>query len=136
VRHVTPVSKYEFRRRFYSCQSRCSTANSRLLCSLLSHKCKRLCRRSQEAVDRIPKMIWKLEESGDAREIFWGLYGRERISFLMVSIYHFLILLLSFIFWLLWLFWWNNSGDLQNASVPFLTALGLISLFWFPLIKK
>jgi hypothetical protein len=47
-----------------------------------------------------------------------------------------LILLPPLIFWFLWLFQWGHSGDLQNASVPFLSALGLISLFWFPLINK
>jgi len=36
----------------------------------------------------------------------------------------------------MWLFAWDHPGDLQNASAPFLSVLGLISLFWFPLIAK
>ena len=133
---MPPVSKHEFRRRFYACNRPWSTAQTKLFCYLQIHKCRRPCRRSQEALNRIPKKTWKLEEGGDVREVFWGIHARERISFLMVTIYHCLVLLPPFIFWFLWLFWWKHSGDLQNASVPVFTAQGLISLFWFPLIKK
>jgi hypothetical protein len=77
-----------------------------------------------------------MEEEGDAREILWGIHGVERLSFLMVAMYHIFILFPPLIFGFLWLFYWGHSGDLQNASVPFLSALGLISLFWFPLPHK
>lgn len=133
---IPPVSPHEFRRRYYACHKRCSTTSGNILCILGIRQCRRPCKRSQEALGRIPKRIWVLEEGGDARETFWGLHAREEISFFRVATYHFLILLPPFVFWFLWLFWWGHSGDLQNASVPFMGALGVISLFWFPLIQR
>jgi hypothetical protein len=131
---MPPISAHEFRRRFYACYRRCSI--SKVVRLRFSHKCWRPCRYSSEALDRIPKKNMRLEERGSAREFFWGIHGVERISFFTVATYHLLILLPPLIFWFLWLFQWGNFGDLQNASVPFLSALGLISLFWFPLINK
>ena len=53
------------------------------------------------------------------------------VSFVMIALYHFVILTPTLVFWLLWLFYWDHGGDLQNASVPFFSALGLIGLMWF-----
>jgi hypothetical protein len=133
VEHEPPVSSHEFYHHFYACYGRCASSRIAFLRSF--HKCRRPCRYSQEAIDRIPKKISKLEESGDVREFFWGIFAVERISFLMVTVYHILILIPPLVFWCLWLFSWGHSGDLQNASVPFFTALSLLSLFWFPLLS-
>jgi hypothetical protein len=133
MKKLPPVSEHEFRRRFYTCHKRCLTAKVPFSRFLFFHRCRKPCRPLHDALDRIPKKVWRVEEEGDAREFFWGIHGVERISFCMVAFYHLVILLPPLVFWFLWLFWWGHSGDLQNASVPFLSALGLISLFWFPL---
>jgi len=78
----------------------------------------------------------RVEEKGPARDFFWGIIAKERISFFTVAFYHIIVLLPPFVFWFSWLFLWGHSGDLQNASVPFLSALGLLSLFWFPIFAK
>lgn len=134
MEHMPPVSTHEFRRRFYSCHRRCSISRPILL--NFFHKCRKPCRQSQEVLKRIPKKTWRVDVDNDTREIFWGINAVENISFVMVTIYHLVILFPPLIFWILWLFIWGHSGDLQNASVPFLSALGLLSLFWFPLVSK
>lgn len=51
---------------------------------------------------------------------------------MMILIYHSLILTPPFVFWILWLFVWGHSGDLQNASVgAFPSALGYFLFFGF-----
>ena len=81
----------------------------------------------------MPKRLWPLEIGGNARETFWGLYVVENISFLRVAVFHAVVIVPAVVFWFLWLFYWGHGGDLQNASVPFLCALGVVSLFWYPL---
>lgn len=130
---MPPITEHEFRRRFYACYNRCSM--SKIIFLSAFHRYNRVCRQSQ-VLSRIPKKTWRLEANGDSREIFWGILAIEEISFLVVSIYHFLILVPGFIFWFLWLFFWDHGGDLQNASVPFLALLACLPLFWFPLIIK
>jgi hypothetical protein len=128
---MPPISSRAFRHWFYTCRRRS------FFCYF--HKCQRRpCRGSREALDRIPKRIWRLEEEGNAWEFFWGLHTVERISTLKTAVYHLIVLLPSFIFWFLWLFDWGHSGDLQNGSVLFLCSLGLMSTFWswFPLLRK
>lgn len=134
VMHQPPVSSHEFYRRFYACYGRCIGSKTPLLRSF--HRCRRPCRHSQEAVERIPKKKWRVEEKGFARDFFWGIFAVEKLSFFMVALYHIIILLPPLAFWFLWLFFWGHSGDLQNASVPFLSALGLLSLFWFPILAS
>ena len=127
VQQMPPISRHEFKKRFYWCYGRCLPALFGL-CNPF-HKCKKRCRTCPDAVDRIPKRILPLETGGDAREEFWGLYVEEVISAMRVVVYVILILVTPFVFWLLWLFYWDHSGDLQNASVPFICALALVGLF-------
>lgn len=131
---MPPISIHEFRRRFYACSKRHSSLTTRIMCKL--HKCRNPCRRSRTALERIPKRKRRVEEDGDSREVFWGIQAIERLSFAVVATYHVFVLAPPLVFWLLWLFYWDHQGDMQNASVPFLTALGILSLFWFPLIHK
>jgi hypothetical protein len=134
VEHMPPISPHEFYRRFHSCCGSCKTSKTAF--PRFPHYCKKTCRRSMEALERIPKRTLLVEILGDSRDIFWGIHAVERLSFFMTAIYHILILAPPLIFWFLWLFQWGHSGDLQNAAVPFLSALGLVSLFWFPLLNK
>jgi hypothetical protein len=131
---IPPIAEHEFSKHFYSCCKRCSNLKKTVLCYF--HRCSKPCYRPRGAITRIPKKTWRFEESGPGREFVWGISGAERQSFYMIALYHLLILIPPFIFWFLWLFRWKHHGDLQNASVPFLMALGLISLFWFPVLNK
>lgn len=132
MRDMPPISQHEFWKRFYFGQP------CRLFCRLTRrfHKCKKTCRPCCDAVDRVPKKIWPLEEGGDAREYFWGMLAVEKVSFPVVACYHSIFLIGPFAFWFLWLFYWNHHGDLQNASVPLAAVMGLLSLLWFPLMHN
>jgi len=112
---MPPITEHEFRRRFYACYNRCSMSKVILLSAF--HRCYRVCRQSQ-VLSRIPKKTWRLEENGDTREIFWGILAMEDISFLVVSIYHFLILGPGFIFWFLWLFSWTTQAIFRTLPFP------------------
>jgi hypothetical protein len=129
-----PITEHEFRRRFNACYDRCLA--SRISAFRHFHKCRSPCRHSQDALSRIPKRLRDLEESGDKREIFWGIIAKDRISVVKVVIYHILILCAPFLFCFLWLFSWGHSGDLQNASVPAVMTVSLLSMFWYPLAGK
>ncbi|KAH6714487.1 hypothetical protein BKA61DRAFT_481825 [Leptodontidium sp. MPI-SDFR-AT-0119] len=118
-----PVSKHEFKHRFYACSRRCVLPKA-------YHKCWRPNSRSTYVVDRIPKRLIYLERGGDTRGRLWGLRAREVRSLLGVVIYHLLLLIPAVVFWFLWLFAWDHGGDLQNASVPLFTAVALIGTFW------
>ena len=128
VEKMPPITKHEFKRRFYACYQHCFPAIFNPF-----HQCWKPCQHSLGAVDRLPKRVRPLELGGDAREIFWGLYVVEHICFYRVAAFHTIVIMPALVFWFLWLFYWGHSGDLQNASVPFLCALGIISLFWYPL---
>ena len=133
VDHMPPISAREFRHRFYACPTDCCQRRRLIPSGLRTfHRCKRPCRRSLAALDRIPKKESSVEQSGDSREVFWGIQAVEEPSFAAICIYHILILLAPLTFWFLWLLYWGHRGDLQNASVPFLTVLTLLSLFWMP----
>ena len=123
---MPPITPHEFRRRYYSCRRNCPVSRSPFLWYF--HRCKKPCRLGVDAVDRIPKRTSRLELDGDARSYFWGLYAIECISFFKVAVYHSIIIIPSFIFMFLWLFCWDHSGDLQDASVPFLCGLALLPL--------
>jgi hypothetical protein len=122
IGYVPPIAKEEFYHRFYTCY------RPRPLLHWF-HKCRKICK-SREALNLFPKWIFFLEEGGDTREEFWGIYARERPSFLILLIYNTLCLIPSLVFLFLWLFRWGHSGDLQNASLP-LTLTGTpLSILW------
>jgi hypothetical protein len=127
---IPPIKPWEFKCRFYTCFQGGSKHRHLFL------KCRKPCRLKKDALDRIPKCDRSVIEEGDQREIFWGLLAVEQISFAMVAMYHFLILAPTFVFWMLWLFVWGHRSDLQNASVPFLSTIPLLSLFWLMLVKR
>jgi hypothetical protein len=122
-----PISRHEFRNRFYKCYRGGKKHNHRFW------SCRKQCRRKNDALEKIPKRDREVIEEGDTREIFWGLLAVEEIQFLRVLIYHIAFIAGPFTFWALWLTEMGHPGDLQNASIPFTTAFGLMSLFWFPL---
>lgn len=67
---------------------------------------------------------------GDKFEVFWGLVARERRSTARVMLYTFASLVPSLVFAFGWMFAWDHSGDLQNASVPFTITCSMLGLLW------
>jgi hypothetical protein len=129
---MPPVSRHEFKRRFYGCykggkKHRHFFAN-----------CRRQCRNKADALERIPKRDREVIEEGDGREIYWGLLADEEIQALRVVVYNIVLLAGPIVFWILWLRM-GHPGDLQNASVPIMIALGslaMLSSFWMLLRNR
>ncbi|TDZ23415.1 hypothetical protein Cob_v003843 [Colletotrichum orbiculare MAFF 240422] len=92
------------------------------------------CDFSESTVASIPQRYYELNERGTDREVFWGLYIRERRSALMTSIVVFLCLSPFYAFCALYLTGYVE-GDLQNALTPLTVALTLLALFFGSLIK-
>lgn len=92
--------------------------------------CRKRCRDKDDALEKIPKRDRPVVEDGDCREIFWGLRAHEEIRGLLVAIYHVGFLVAAFAFMALWLTVLGHPWDLQNASIPLLTVLGLFPLPW------
>ena len=122
-----PVTRYEFKMRFYACNMRCSILQKTIFRPF--HRCRRFSDVSQAATVRIPKRNSRLD--GYARQYFWGLYAVEISSFFRFMVYLTLALALPLTFWFLWLFYWKRQADLQNASVPFFAVVTFVSLLWF-----
>jgi hypothetical protein len=118
-----PISRHEFHTRFYACYQPRPSLH-------WFHKCIKGCRSSQKTIDLLPKRRTFLEEGGDDREVFWGIYAREKPSILVVIVYNVVCLIPFLTFFFLWLFRWGHSGDLQNASVPIFISISMISVFW------
>lgn len=125
-----PISRHEFRNRFYKCYKGGKKHTHRFW------SCRKLCRIKDDALERIPRRDREVVEEGDAREEFSGLLAVEEPQVLRVVIYHVLFVAGPFTFWALWLMVMGHSSYLQGASVLFTTALGLISLLWFPLLNR
>lgn len=127
-----PVSPRQFHRRFY----RCYKGGKRH--SHFYSACKQKCSEAKDALLRIPKRKDRVAErvDEDKENIFWGLQAVEGISFVRICLCHALFISGPFIFWGLWLTVVGHPGDLQNASIPFLVALGFLSIFWFLLGHK
>jgi hypothetical protein len=89
-----------------------------------------------KSLDRVPKRNRRLVEDGTDRTTFWGLLAIEALCFWKVLLYHVLFLLFPFVFWVLWLTVMKHPADLQNASVPVVSAVGFLSIFWAMLTYK
>jgi hypothetical protein len=126
---MPPIDAHEFFTNFYFCFRGGQKHKHRLPFS----RCYRQCRRHQApvgAAECIPKRNRGIEQDDfDHRRGLWGLVAVERISFARVSVYHLLMLSGPFAFWFLWLYYWQNTTDLQNASVPLSVVCTLLSLF-------
>ncbi|KAI1374084.1 hypothetical protein F4677DRAFT_447730 [Hypoxylon crocopeplum] len=120
---IPPVSEHEFRKRFYACPKPQPLRH-------WYHRCKALGTHSYDILEFFPKKKTELEEGGDKRENFWGIYAREIISLRWVLFYNFLCVLPMLAFFTVWILPAGYSTDLQNASVPFTMMLGMLSLFW------
>jgi hypothetical protein len=81
-------------------------------------------------MELFPKRLTSLEEGGNNREEFWGIYAREKRWFLMLLVYNIVCMSPSLVFGFLWLCSWGHPGDLQNATIPASMSVALLSLFW------
>jgi hypothetical protein len=94
------------------------------------HRCSHFCPTTVNRLDRIPKRSERRQLEAPGQEDAWGLHAIEYISAVRVVIYHFLIFTGPLVFWGLWLWYWGHDSDLQNASIPFLAVISLLSMFW------
>jgi hypothetical protein len=128
---MPPIDPHEFETRFYSCY-RGGKRHKHMFLSCYS----KVCRPNNDGLQRIPKRIKPLAVGVPVRGHFWGLQAKENISFFMVAFYNFLLLALPFVFWMCWLFVWNHSGDLQNASIPLAIVAALLPILWLPIFTN
>jgi hypothetical protein len=76
------------------------------------------------------KSDFAVNTAPDDDDVAWGIEADYSMSFLIIAIYHLILLLAGFGFWIYWLVY--HPGDWQNASVPTLTTMGLMAVFWVP----
>ncbi|WQF76806.1 Putative nucleoside phosphorylase superfamily [Colletotrichum destructivum] len=119
---MPPVTPHEFYRRFYACYDRTSALH-------FHHHCRKLSGHSGDILDKFPKKRSELEEGGDARVVFWGIYARERIAMVRVLCYNFVCVLPMLVFFFGWL---SRHGPehIQDAAVPVSVMTAMLSLFW------
>lgn len=80
---------------------------------------------AREALEAVPKRHTQVNMDDGLTELFYGLYAKERRSFVRVAVYACLCNLPGVVFFFLWLFHWGHGADLQNASVPLTLSLSL-----------
>jgi hypothetical protein len=120
---MPPISAHEFYRRFYFyCQPR-SLLHWHIRCRQIRGHCR-------EVLDLLPKKVSELEESGDQRETFWGIYAREIVCLRWVLFYNSLCILPLVWFFFMWTFKWGRNHDLQGAAIPISVMLSMLSVFW------
>jgi hypothetical protein len=78
------------------------------------------------------KYVWNLDHS-DATSEAWGLYAKVDLSFFRTIVYHVIILSGPAAFWGWWLHQWPT--DWQNATVPMMVSLALLSPFWLAILE-
>ncbi|OTA79949.1 hypothetical protein M434DRAFT_234662 [Hypoxylon sp. CO27-5] len=127
--NIPPVSEHEFQKHFYTCHRPEPLGH-------WYHKCKALGANSYNILDFFPKKKTELEEGGDKREVFWGIYAREIISLQRVLVYNLIFLCPMLAFFAIWILSLGKNTQLQNPSVPFSMMLGMLSLFWSILLSS
>ena len=80
---------------------------------------------AREALEAVPKRHTQVNMDDGLTELFYGLYAKERRSFVRVAVYACLCNLPGVVFFFLWLFQWGHGADLQSASVPLTLSLSL-----------
>lgn len=121
--NIPPIPEHEFMTRFYACHKPRPFIH-------LYHKCRMLGAHSSEILKSLPKKRTELEEAGDKREDFWGIYAREFISLRWIMFYNFVCVSPLLAFFVAWIVPGGHSTDLQNPSVPITMMFSMLSLFW------
>lgn len=115
------------------------------------HKCRNPCT-SLAVLQRMPLCDTELEPTSEERLEFWGIYARERISALRVTVYVLAALAPSVIFFFVWLFTMGIEGgrgqaiegqegqtagddpeervsvDFQNPAIPLTLSIGFLTI--------
>lgn len=131
MRDMPPISEHEFYKRFYS-SSPPRPLHWHVLHSKTTRKCTQFKRRGhcREIIELLPKKLSLLDEGGDQREFFWGMFAREVVCLRWVFFYNVICMLPLVWFFFMWIFRWGHASDLQDASVPVTMVLGMLSVFW------
>lgn len=121
--NIPPICEREFKARFYTCYEPHSFLH-------FYHKCKKSKTYSSDVLKSLPKKRTELEQSGDKREEFWGIYAREEVSVRWILFYNFVCISPLIIFFLVWIVPQDHGTDMQNPSVPLSLMISMLSLFW------
>ncbi|KAF2679311.1 hypothetical protein K458DRAFT_346974 [Lentithecium fluviatile CBS 122367] len=118
-----PISRHEFEMHLNACDTPCRWS------WLFFHECMPPLDTST-SIGSIPKRNKQFDITNPttSNKPSEGLEAKHTVSALYVFLYHILILAGPFGFWA----WWTTEhpGDLQNAVVPVMVAIGLLSCFW------
>jgi hypothetical protein len=79
---IPPIIEPEFEKRLYACHKPQPLLH-------LYHNCQRPKAHPSDILKFLPKKRTELEEAGDKREDFWGMYAREIISLRWISLLRF-----------------------------------------------
>lgn len=119
-----PIGKQEFMRYLRTCGTCCLWS----YLPISKHRCSRPHTDSHKW-KRIPRKISLFDtKEAQPENVAYGLEAVHVLSFPMIFIYHTLSILAWFGFWVWWLK--LHPYDLQNASVPMIVFLGIVSSFW------
>lgn len=122
------IEPQRFARYLRACNEDCMWS---LICGKRLHDCFFVPPRDY-VLSRIPKKKseFRVDSYEGAISYAWGIEADYALSFLHLCIYHLIPLLSGFIFWVYWLA--THSEDWQNASVPTLTTVACMAVFWVP----
>lgn len=113
---------------FSICLKACDPDCSWSLLPSFLHKCRPLPHNSHKW-KRIPRKKSAFNISwSQPGEVAFGIEADYALSFAILFIYHVVFIFSALGFWVYWLR--NHPDDLQNASVPTFTVLGLLGAFW------
>ncbi|KAF2679312.1 hypothetical protein K458DRAFT_314529 [Lentithecium fluviatile CBS 122367] len=123
---MPPITEHEFNKRFYSCAPK-----FHILCHKNCH-CFKIQKQAhnREIINLLPKKLSQFDDQSDQRDLFWGLYARQQPLFWRVGVYNALCISPLVWFFFMWIFHWGHDGDMQNASVPLMIMMSLLSVFW------
>ncbi|PKY04628.1 hypothetical protein P168DRAFT_136900 [Aspergillus campestris IBT 28561] len=122
IDNIPPISEHAFWCKFYACHKPRPYH--------LHHKCNQRRSHSNEMLKSLPKKKTELEEGGDKREYFWGIYACENISIRWIIFYNFLCVSPLLAFFVAWIIPQEHGTDLQNPSIPLSMMCSMLSLFW------
>ena len=125
-----PCLPHEFKKRFYECST--WFAHSYVFFCSKKCKCIKIAAKShnRELLHLLPKRMSPFDENSETRECFWGLYAKNDIKFFRVMVWNLVCMSPLLWFFFMRLFIWGPNWDMQNAVVPAMLALGLMSHFW------
>jgi len=91
------------------------------------HYCVRLDEGSAH-LKKLPKLKDLSTPLRTTDDVAFGLEADYMLSLRILAAYHILTIVSAFVFWGYWMA--RHPGDLQSASVPLMTVLALIMVFW------